>query len=649
MPQRLALLVGVDRYPYLPEENQLKNCANDARLLAHVLRERFGFAEEGLTFLLDEAATRDGILAGLKRLLDRAQAGDSLLFYYSGHGSQTPDEDGDEADGMDETIVPHDSGRGDHPSRDILDDEIHAWILKASAVTPDLTLIADTCFSGGLARQGPREKWIAPDRLPSAAGPARRSRSGAGPGFVEKGPSGFLPLSDRYTLLAACRSRESAKELPSAPHGAFTFCLCQELLRAPKDATYRDVLEPARVAVAAAGVRAQTPQLEGARDRFLFGVTGIEPARYLSVESREGSRVRLGGGALHGVGLGSRWEIYPSGTRQAGGAEPLGAVRVTAVQGVSAEAEIEEEKGTIEPPARAFEHSKGPESHRLSVSLETAGLATPARIDLSGRLRRSRELRFVEDGGPAEARITATERDWTVEGGSGLLIPPVPRLQPGSPAQLVADLETHARFRQILAITDGGEENPLRGCLQVQLLRRAADGAIEPAPAEKATGEIVYREGEYVALRVVHHAGVPLYLHVFNLGLGGGIRLFHPIAGSNKPLVPGKTFEIGVEAGRRIKVEFSNSFVAWFRAAGGDEERIEGKEFLKVFATTRETDLSGLNQPGFGKASGSRPVRGGPGSPLARLLARGTRSGAPPAEDPEDLWTVATLGFLLRR
>ena len=43
MPRgQLALLVGVDRYPLLPPANQLRSCANDARLMAHVLRERFG-------------------------------------------------------------------------------------------------------------------------------------------------------------------------------------------------------------------------------------------------------------------------------------------------------------------------------------------------------------------------------------------------------------------------------------------------------------------------------------------------------------------------------------------------------------------------------------------------------------------------------
>lgn len=37
-----------------------------------------------------------------------AQPGDSLFFSFSGHGGQQRDVDGDEVDGMDETILPVD-------------------------------------------------------------------------------------------------------------------------------------------------------------------------------------------------------------------------------------------------------------------------------------------------------------------------------------------------------------------------------------------------------------------------------------------------------------------------------------------------------------------------------------------------------------
>ena len=634
MPRRLALLVGVDRYPNFSPEKQLRCCAEDARLMAHVLRERFGFVEEDLTCLLDEAATREGILTGLRSLLANVRPGDSVVFYYSGHGSQIADGEGDEPDGLDETLVPYDGVRPD-TSQDVIDDEIHDWVLRISEITPNVTVIADTCFSGGLARKGLVEKWVEP-------GLRTRTRLRTAARKSEDGPSGFLPESDRYTLLAACRAGETAKVMHSKVSSVFTFFLCQEFLRAPKDATYREVMERTRIAVAATPeARDQTPQLEGARDRLLFGLKSIEPARYLPLESREGNRVRLGGGIVHFVDPGSQWEIYPPGTRQPKGTKPLGLVRIDEVQAVSAEAEILKERSPIQPGARAFEKSKGPGWMRLAVGIEAPHLDRTTVIDLGRRIERSRNLRLVEEPSQADARILAdqaAEASWTVLGrDEQQMIPSIPLRRPGSVARLVGDLETRARYLNLLRLSAGDEGNPLRNCLEVQLLRRSADGDFRPARPDKATGEVVYREGEYLALRVSHRAERPLYIHVIDLGLTGSIDLFYPVGGSYKALPPGKAFDIGVQPGQRITVRIPKAFTTGSR------------EFLKVFATTHEADLTWLRQPGFGSAppSGGQP-RSGIASLLWQALGGGSRQSLPPAPGENEGWTVVTLSFLVR-
>lgn len=633
MRRGLALLVGVDRYKHF---SHLKSCANDARLMAHALIEKFGFVEEDLTFLLDEAATREGILKGLRDLQNRAQAGDSVIFYYSGHGSRITDLDGDETDGWDETIVPYDSGRHPNPNHDVIDDEIHDWLLQISAITPNVAIIADTCFSGGMGRRGLVEKWVEPGlRTRTRLRTAARKR--------EVGPSGFLPESDRYTLLAACRAGETAKVMHNKVSSVFTFFLCQELLRAPKDATYREVMERTRVAVAATPeARDQTPQLEGARDRLLFGLKSIEPARYLPLESREGNRVRLGGGIVHFVDPGSQWEIYPPGTRQPKGTKPLGLVRIDEVQAVSAKAEILEEKSPIQPGARAFEKSKGPGWMRLAVAIDAPDLDRATAIDLGRRIERSRNLRLVEEPGQADARIVIRKQDaeasWAVLGrNENQMTPAIPARQSGSTARLAGDLETLARYLNLLRLTVDDEGNSLRNCLEVQLLRRSADGQFGPARPDKATGDVIYREGEYLALRVSHRADRPLYIHVLDLGLTGSIELFYPVGGSYKALPPGKAFDIGVQPGQRILVRIPKAFTTGLR------------EFLKVFATTHEADLSWLRQPGFGSAppSSGQP-RSGIASLLWRALGGGSRQSLPPAPGENEGWTAATLSFLIR-
>ena len=83
------------------------------------------------------------ILSSFKNLLYNSKAGDLLLFFYSGHGSNTLDTNGDERDGRDEMIVPSDL-------KMIRDDELKTIIQQN--LKQDVTLFAmfDSCFSGSV-------------------------------------------------------------------------------------------------------------------------------------------------------------------------------------------------------------------------------------------------------------------------------------------------------------------------------------------------------------------------------------------------------------------------------------------------------------------------------------------------------------------
>lgn len=70
---------------------------------------RGGFPESNVRMLLNHDATRDAIEDGITDwLVGNARPGDSVVIFYAGHGSQMWDEDGDEDDGLDETIAPAD-------------------------------------------------------------------------------------------------------------------------------------------------------------------------------------------------------------------------------------------------------------------------------------------------------------------------------------------------------------------------------------------------------------------------------------------------------------------------------------------------------------------------------------------------------------
>jgi len=56
----------------------------------------------------DFDATKAKIQCGLEDLVAGAVSGDVLYFHFSGHGSNVPDQDGDEADNRDEIFCPTD-------------------------------------------------------------------------------------------------------------------------------------------------------------------------------------------------------------------------------------------------------------------------------------------------------------------------------------------------------------------------------------------------------------------------------------------------------------------------------------------------------------------------------------------------------------
>jgi len=88
--------------------------------------------------------TRENMIQAMQWLVRGASPNDALFFHYSGHGGQTKDFDGDEADGFDEVIYPMDFEANGH----IVDDLMHDIMVKPLPSGCRLTAIFDSCHSG---------------------------------------------------------------------------------------------------------------------------------------------------------------------------------------------------------------------------------------------------------------------------------------------------------------------------------------------------------------------------------------------------------------------------------------------------------------------------------------------------------------------
>ena len=148
---RRALCVGINEFESLPQTSWLNGCVNDAE------RHRQGAAAARLhgagdTVLTDAAPPRRPSWTALTTLVDTAKAGDHLIFTFSSHGTQVPNEPGgdDEPDGLDEAFACHDiRQKGDQWDRDtvIVDDELHDLFARVPAGVL-LEVLLDTCHSG---------------------------------------------------------------------------------------------------------------------------------------------------------------------------------------------------------------------------------------------------------------------------------------------------------------------------------------------------------------------------------------------------------------------------------------------------------------------------------------------------------------------
>ncbi|CAL1698898.1 unnamed protein product [Somion occarium] len=151
-----ALCIGID-YSLLiqPECPQLVGPHNDARDFGVFLEQSRGY--QHVVVMVDDPdipehlhPTRDNIVREMGSLVHDAGPNDSLVFVYAGHIDQVKAKvDKNEADGMDEAIVPMDHTHDQ--SRLLLDDDVRRLIVNPLLDKgARLTAIIDSCHSGTL-------------------------------------------------------------------------------------------------------------------------------------------------------------------------------------------------------------------------------------------------------------------------------------------------------------------------------------------------------------------------------------------------------------------------------------------------------------------------------------------------------------------
>jgi len=267
-----AVLVGIDEYER-DDVPSLTGCVNDVALVRSLLKRYFQVPNEDLRVVVNGRATKANILERIAATIARAEPGDVIVFYFSGHGSQIRDRNGDElTDGLDEIICPYDM---DWDRRTyILDDDLDEIFAE---LPPEVLLEAffDCCFWGADARglePEPRPVVLRRDvrYLPPPFDIAARAEGDDRVEIHQLRSS--RAFTERNVLWGASQEGQPAAEdyMDGRPNGIFTYWGCRFIAEhieqvASLDYTREQLLEDVRAYLHTLGY-AQTPELSAPSD-----------------------------------------------------------------------------------------------------------------------------------------------------------------------------------------------------------------------------------------------------------------------------------------------------------------------------------------------------------------------------------------------
>lgn len=333
-----ALLIGISNYG--ANKGWITLASERDLQLTKAALIRSGFSAGNIQTLRDQAATRQGIINSFFALYQKVKPGDVVYIHISAHGQQLSDDDGDELDGWDESIVPYDAPRNHQynvgsdgksyrydGSKHLRDDQLGKEIMKLRKKLGSrghVLLVLDACHSGTGARGMGEARGAGRIVIDSLSGDAELLNHDDGylqTDLMHIENSGVAS----FVMFAASQSNQLNYQTfddEGLKVGSLSYSVSKVAASVSGDMTYRQFFAQV-VDEMARKAPYQTPQMEGDADvGFLGGVMReqqpyIEVTQILSLHT-----VKLGAGTLSQVAIGTRVALETSGTRKVS-ASPL--------------------------------------------------------------------------------------------------------------------------------------------------------------------------------------------------------------------------------------------------------------------------------------------------------------------------------------
>lgn len=345
-PNKIALIVAVAKYPVNSGWGELSSL-NDVKLIKDALL-RQGFKEQNITVIADKQATLAGISAAFDQyLIQKAQPGDIAVFHFSGHGQQIEDDNGDEGDGLDESIIPYDApaeyrpGPDKHFRDDLLGQKLSQLRTKLGE-KGNLLVIIDACHSGTMTRGGGRTRGTSQ----VYASPAFKTKQGKVRTLSDNAyniineSKGLAPMACYFASSPQEQNQEAV--LPDGTGtGSLSLAFSRALAKADKNTSYRGLFDNIKVEMSSL-VSQQTPLAEGDLDYTLFGGKAMDkPAYYLIQKEEKTNLLSIPVGKIYGIFNNTTLKLYKADTRDTSAVKPIATGVITSAGEYSSEVKFD--------------------------------------------------------------------------------------------------------------------------------------------------------------------------------------------------------------------------------------------------------------------------------------------------------------------
>ena len=577
--KKIALLVGISSYEDARSWKSLSSL-NDIKYLKAALLQQ-GFSSENIYTVQEEAATHKGILKALDDLSEKTQKGDIVYFHFSGHGQQIEDDNGDEADGYDEALVPYDAkGKYDPVNytgkNHLRDDELGIKLQKIrEKIGPSggLLVMLDACHSGTATRgnefsicRGTPKPFQSPDYSPKNTLNLLERASGQD-GFMQDQASNMIVIS----AASPNQVNYETKDPDGQGVGSLSIAFAKSMGELDKGSDYRYLFEKIKSKIQG-DFPMQIPMIEGNTSQEIFEAKYVQQSELITInEWLSDSTFSINQGELHGLNKGTSLKIFTlSGNQNMADGFIENAGSFQSICHINKKLDKKEAYKIILDAVNngAFQ---------ASLFIKIPDNKPKPSIELNNQVQRlikpyqylsiSNNADFMLDIQPSQKGSQSVS---LIEKGDSVLwhsdIKNGDTLSAEALQDLLKEIKLSMRVKYIRNIPDGGS------------LAEGVSVEIIPENNQPNKNEIIFHHLDYFTLKVVNNSPNDLYYTILDLLPGNEVQVIIPdkasepkefmIAAKGEPLVIPK-----------IQVE---------------EGSAEGKEMLKIFFSKQPIELRNI-------------------------------------------------------